>query len=104
MKRRIERPAGLEHAGGYWQSFVHHGVKDAPDVFCRTGRHTDEHAVAIPMHDMSGPLRRSPHPQAHQLKPEELEVPNTPLPIPHDFVDDLLTTSKPHSPGKQPKR
>lgn len=56
MKRRIERPVGLEHAGGYWQLFAHHGAKDVLDVFSRTGRYADEHAVAISMRDMSGPF------------------------------------------------
>ncbi|WP_227815452.1 hypothetical protein [Nitrogeniibacter aestuarii] len=158
MKRRIERPAGLEHAGGYWQSFAHHGAKDALDVFSRTGRHADEHAVVITMRDMSGPsddhltrkrigiagkysighCRDAPHADershrvaltalaclttryilgkpvaardeqkmtaidsfTEQLKPEEMEVPNAPQTILRDFMDELLATTKPHSPGR----
>jgi len=39
-----------------------------------------------------------------QLTPEEMVVPNTPLPIPHDFMDELLTTTKPHLPGSKAKK
>jgi len=29
-----------------------------------------------------------------QLRPDEMAVPNTPLPVPHDFMEDLLSTPK----------
>jgi hypothetical protein len=29
-----------------------------------------------------------------QLRPDEMAVPNTPLPVPHDFMEELLATPK----------